>query len=159
MVYILLSLFSGCLVLLSMVFNSQLAKRAGVFNGTLVNYVTGFVTTLAVLAVTGFHASNYIGKLGQIPFWAFLGGLLGVAVVAASNVIVPKVPTVYVTILTFSGQLLAGVAIDLVLKGKVSFGEIIGVILIILGLAYNTYIDATSMNKEPLLQEDQPDTN
>ncbi|MCX7711110.1 MAG: DMT family transporter [Clostridia bacterium] len=152
MFYILLALFSGCLVILSMVFNSQLAKRIGVFRGTLVNYAAGLLTTLAVIGILQFPILTYTKSLGRIPFWAFCGGLLGVAVVAASNVIIPKVATVYVTLLTFTGQLLAGIIIDLIASGAVSPGKVIGVILMIAGLAYNSYVDAINAKNE-LLQE------
>lgn len=145
MLYILLALFSGCLVLLSMVFNSQLAKRIGVFNGTLVNYMVGLATTLIVLGIMQVPVSIHVKSLTGIPFWAFLGGVLGVAVVAASNVIIPKVPTVYVALLSFAGQLLAGIVIDIVMNGTVSYGKVIGVALIIAGLAYNSYIDAVNI--------------
>lgn len=142
MVYVILALFSGCLVLMSMIFNSRLAGRIGVFRGTLVNYVVGLVTTVLVLSVLRFPVLAYAKVMGSIPLWALLGGVLGVAVVATSNVIIPRIPTVYVTLLTFAGQLLAGIVIDLIINGTVSFGKVIGVILIIAGLAYNSYLDA-----------------
>lgn len=147
MLYIILALFSGCLVLLSMIFNSQLATRVGVFNSTLVNYITGLTTTLIVLGIIQLPVMAYAKNLSGIPWWAFLGGALGVAVVAASNVIIPKVPTVYVTLLTFAGQLLAGICIDLAANGKVSYGKIAGVIFIIAGLSFNSYVDAVNEKK------------
>lgn len=141
MVYVILALLSGCLVIMSMVINSQLAKRIGVFRGTLVNYSVGLICTLSVLGALNIPVKAHIQNIGKIPFWAFLGGLFGVAVVAASNIVIPKVPTVYVTLLTFTGQLLAGIVLDLVVNGSVSYGKVIGVLLIIAGMAYNSNID------------------
>ncbi len=148
MIYILLALFSGCLVIMSMVFNSQLAKRIGVFKGTLVNYVVGLATTVAIILLLQIPVAVYAGNLGGIPVWAFWGGLLGVAVVATSNVVIPKVPTVYVTLLTFTGQLVAGIVMDMAINNQLSPGKVIGVILMIGGLAYNSYVDRESMPEE-----------
>ena len=141
MIYSLLALFSGCLVITSMALNAHLAKRIGIFRGTLVNYITGLVTTVLVFLVLGLPFSGFAKNLGAIPVWAFLGGCIGVAVVAVSNIIIPKVPTVYVTLLSFSGQLLAGILIDLLIGKSVSIGKIIGVILIFAGVVYNSFID------------------
>jgi uncharacterized membrane protein YdcZ (DUF606 family) len=67
---------------------------------------------------------------------------MGVVVVAVSNIVIPKVPTVYVTLLSFSGQLIAGIFIDLLLVKSVSSGKIAGVILIIAGVMYNSFVDS-----------------
>lgn len=141
MIYSLLALFSGCLVIMCMALNAHLAKRIGIFRGTLVNYITGLVSTVLVFIILGLPFAGFAKNLGQIPVWVFLGGCIGVAVVAAYNVVVPKVPTVYVTLLSFSGQLLAGIFIDLLIGRSVSWGKIAGVILIFAGVVYNSFID------------------
>ena len=141
MIYSLLALFSGCLVITSMALNAHLAKRIGIFRGTLVNYIAGLVSTVLVFMVLGLPIARFAKNLGGIPVWAFLGGCIGVAVVAVSNIVIPKVPTVYVTLLSFSGQLLAGIFIDLLIGKSVSAGKIAGVILIFAGVVYNSFID------------------
>lgn len=141
MIYSLLALFSGCLVITSMALNAHLAKRIGIFKGTLVNYITGLVSTVLIFIVLGLPIAGFAKNLGQIPYWAFLGGSIGVAAIAASNAVIPKVPTIYVTLLSFSGQLLAGILIDLLAGNSVSAGKIAGVILIFAGVVYNSFID------------------
>lgn len=141
MIYSLLALFSGSLVITSMALNAHLAKRIGIFRGTLVNYAAGLATTVLIFIVMGLPIAPFAQKLGAIPLWAFLGGCIGVVVVAVSNIVIPKVPTVYVTLLSFSGQLLAGIFIDLMIGKSVSAGKIIGVILIFAGVMYNSFVD------------------
>lgn len=141
MIYFLLALLSGCITITSMALNAHLAKRIGIFKGTLVNYIAGLTTTVLVFLVLGLPFSIHVKNLGAIPVWAFLGGCIGVAVVAVTNVVIPKVPTVYVTLLSFSGQLLAGIFIDLLTGKGVSAGKIAGVVLIFAGVAYNSFVD------------------
>lgn len=141
MVYSLLALASGCLVITSMSLNAHLAKRIGIFRSALVNYIAGLGTTVLVFLILGLPAAGYLKKLETIPVWAFLGGCLGVAVVAVSNAVIPKVPTVYVTLLSFAGQLLAGILIDLMTGARVSFGKIAGVVFIFAGVVYNSLVD------------------
>lgn len=141
MVFSLLALFSGCLTITSMALNAHLATRTGIFKGTLINYTAGLATTVLIFLVLGLPIAGFVKDPGAIPIWAFLGGCIGVAVVAVSNMVIPKVPTVYVTLLSFSGQLLAGIIIDLLIGKSVSAGKIAGVILIFAGVMYNSFID------------------
>ena len=62
-------------------------------------------------------------------------------VVASSNIIIPKIPIIYTSLLIFVGQLFTGILIDYLRIGFVSKGKIIGGILILLGLIYNSNVD------------------
>lgn len=144
MIYILFAFLAGVLVLLSMITNSHLAKKIGVFQGTVVNYVVGLVFTIIVMLFINDSTGISYNKLTHIPFWAYLGGLIGVMVVAISNVIIPKIPTVYSTLLIFIGQLFAGISIDYFMGNFISKGKIIGGFLIVAGLTYNFSVDKKS---------------
>lgn len=141
MLYIILAAVCGCLVIVSMIINSHLAKKIGVFKGTLVNYIVGLCTTiLLIIIVSNFIKLSFSG-FTEIPLWALLGGLVGVMVVASSNIIIPKIPTIYTTLLIFIGQLFTGILIDYFIDGFVSKGKIIGGFFILLGLMYNSNVD------------------
>ncbi|MEA4828113.1 MAG: DMT family transporter [Clostridium sp.] len=141
MIYIILAFISGCLVLLSMVVNSNLAKRVGVFQGTFINYLGGLVITGIILLFINDGRNLSFTELANFPFWIYLGGVIGVAVVAASNVIIPKIPTIYSTLLIFIGQLFTGIALDYFTGVDVSMGKLIGGALILAGLFYNFRVD------------------
>ncbi|MCY6353817.1 DMT family transporter [Clostridium sp. ZS2-4] len=147
MLYIILAFIAGCLVLLSMIINSQLAKRIGVFQGTFVNYIVGLLFTIIVLLFRNDTMNLSFNSLSNIPFWAYLGGLVGVIVVAISNIVIPKIPTIYSTLLIFSGQLFTGIIIDYFTGNLISKGKIIGGFLIIAGLTYNFSVDKKSLVK------------
>lgn len=145
MIYIILATISGCLVILSMIINSRLADKIGVFQGTFVNYSVGVLITLILALFTGTLSGFELSSLNNIPIWAFLGGFIGVMVVASSNVVIPKIPVIYTTVFIFIGQIFTGIIIDYIRLGDISKGKVIGGILIILGMLYNTNIDKNSI--------------
>lgn len=148
MINIMIAFITGALVILSMVINSSLSKKIGVLQGTLVNYIVGLIGIIVVLLIK--YRGIYIPfeHLKSVPWWAYLGGAIGVIVVATSNIIIPKIPTIYSTLLIFIGQLGTGIVIDYLTMNVVSKGKIIGSILILLGLLYNFYIDKKELVKE-----------
>jgi transporter family-2 protein len=141
MLYIILAALCGCTTILSMIVNSHLSKRIGVFQGTFVNYIVGLLTTILLITIVKDSFNLSFASFTIIPLWALLGGLLGVMVVASSNIIIPKIPTIYTTLLIFIGQLFTGILIDYFRVGFVSNGKIIGGLLILLGLIYNSSVD------------------
>lgn len=141
MLYIILAVLCGCITIISMIINSHLAIRIGVFKGTLINYIVGLTTTLLLMIIVKSSVNLSYSSFSKIPVWALLGGMIGVAVVASSNVILPKIPTIYTTLLIFIGQLFTGIIIDYFMVGFISKGKIIGGLLILLGLLYNSNVE------------------
>lgn len=147
MIYVILACISGFMVILSMIVNSHLAKEIGVFQGTLINYIVGLTFISVILLFTSKSINFSVNILSNIPFWAYLGGLIGVMVVAITNVVIPKIPTIYSTLLIFIGELFTGIVIDSIVGNTISKGKIIGGILILIGLIYNSYIDKKTIEK------------
>lgn len=145
MLYIILAIVGGCLTILSMIVNSRLAVKIGVLQSTFINYIVGLFIALILAIFTGSLNNFQINNLNNIPFLAFLGGFIGVMVVAASNIIIPKIPIIYSTVLIFIGQIFTGIIIDYMMEGSVSKGKIIGGSLIILGMVYNSSIDKNKL--------------
>lgn len=141
MLYIILATLCGSITIVSMITNSHLSKRIGVFQGASINYIVGLFSALLLVIIVKGTVNLSVSSFTQIPLWAFLGGLLGVIVVSASNIVIPKIPTIYTTLLIFMGQLFTGIFIDYFRVGFISKGKILGGLLILLGLIYNSSID------------------
>lgn len=139
MIYLILAIMGGCLTTMSMVVNASLGRRIGVFQATLINYIIAVVLALVILFVLRIPLN--LNNLNNIPFYAFLGGVIGVIGVTSFNYIIPKIPAIYTTLLTFIGQIFAGIIIDYFRFSYLSKGKIIGGILILLGLLYNSKVD------------------
>ena len=111
-IYVLMSMGAGVTVVLSRTVNAHLSDRIGALPGTLVNHLAGMPVCLLLMLLL-----PETGAGGAFRLWTWCGGLLGVAVVASLNVVVPRLPASRLTLLSLCGQLLCGVALDL-LVGK-----------------------------------------
>lgn len=138
---IFLAIISGVFVIMSMITNANLAKRVGVFQSALVNYTTGLIGITVLMLFFGDMSDLNPGYMTQIPIWAFGGGLVGAMIVASSNVVIPKIPALYTTLLFFIGQIAAGLTIDFFQFGTVEAMKLIGGLLVLIGMAYNIYVD------------------
>lgn len=139
--YILLAIMAGVSIVLSRIINFNLADRIGVFPGTFFNYMFGLIFSGIVLAFSNENIISNINNLGNIPWWAYLGGFVGIGVIALSNYVTPKISVFYLTIFIFIGQLLIGGVIDYIVLHELSIGKVIGGILVLVGLIYNVRLD------------------
>ncbi len=141
MIYIVLAIICGGLTIVSIIINANLGQKLGVFQGGFVNYVMGLSVTLIIIALLRLTGNFQMDNFTGIPFYAYLGGFVGVMVVVASNIVIPKIPAVYSTVLIFIGQIFTGLFIDYIRIGNISIGKILGGLIIIGGIMYNSYVD------------------
>jgi len=141
MFYIFISILVGISVVVARIINSNLAKRIGIFQGTFFNYVTGLFFSFIFLLLSNEALTISSIKMNSIPLWAYLGGLSGILVIVLSNYITPKISAFYLTLLMFIGQIFVGIIIDYFTLDKLSIGKIIGGLLVLIGLTYNSLID------------------
>lgn len=146
MIYIILAFASGVLTLLSMIVNSSLGKRIGAFQSSFVNFFVGVISALILVFIIERKVA-FGEKLHSIPAWAYFGGFLGVMVVIISNIIIPKIPTIYSTLLIFIGQLFTGIVFDYLTGMEISKGKVVGGLLILAGMAYNSMIDRKELEE------------
>ena len=88
-----------------------------------------------------------------MPLPYFLGGFIGVLTTYLFNIIVPKVPAVYVVILRFIGQMLTSAIIDYIYLDIFSKGKVIGGVLFLIGLIINAKVDY-KYNQEKLNEKE-----
>ncbi len=127
------------MVILNMSMNASLAGKLGVFRGTFVNYLVGLSLISAVALFTGaFLPEGWVVPAPQF----LLGGVLGVVIVSASNVVIPKIPVVYITALFFVGQIFAGLILDFIRFGSGDWAKLAGAALVLGGVLVNALQDA-----------------
>lgn len=141
MIYILLAILAGISIVTSRVINFSLADKIGVFQGTFFNYVVGLLFSIIFLVISNENIFIESVLFTLLPWWAYLGGLVGVGVVVLSTYLTPKVSTFYLTIFIFLGQLFTGVIIDYFILDEFSIGKIFGGILVLIGVVYNLVLD------------------
>lgn len=128
---------SGVLLVVSRSYNARLADATSVYVSTFFNYVCGLATAIPVFLFFGLEEPVWMGFHLAPNFWTYLGGAIGVFTVWLSNVVVVKIPQLYITLLMFVGQVFTGVLMDALIDGAFSTQNIIGGVLVSLGLALN----------------------
>lgn len=147
MMYIFLSFLTGVTIVVSMMLNGKVAQKEGMINGVIINYLMATISSILLCAIMINSMPSYF-SIKSIPIPYFLGGFIGVLTTYMFNIIVPKVPAVYIVILRFIGQMLASAGIDYIYLGIFSQGKVIGGILFLIGLIINARIDNKYRQKD-----------
>lgn len=140
LLYSIISILAGVTVVLGRILNARLAEHIGTIQATVINYVVGIFFSFLILlfAEKGFH---FVYPDTAIPFWAYLGGILGVVIIMVSNYTTPRVPAFYLTLLVFLGQLAIGFAIDWWISKEFSYHKLLGSLFVVAGFTYNLLLD------------------
>ncbi len=76
-----------------------------------INFIAGFIT-LALLMILQVLPIPPLDRLLTVPWWAFLGGLLGAAFVTLNTLVVPKLGLTTTTLSIVCSQMIVSVVID-----------------------------------------------
>ncbi len=135
-----ISILSGVTVVLGRMLNARLAEKIGTIQATVINYIVGIFFSILMLFILqrGFY---YTSVDTPIPFWAYLGGILGIVIIMVSNYITPRVPAFYLTLLVFLGQFALGILIDWRESKEFSLLKLVGSLFVVAGFLYNLLLD------------------
>ncbi|SHO44405.1 DMT family transporter [Anaerocolumna xylanovorans] len=139
-IYIILSILAGVTVVLGRILNAKLAEKIGTIQATVINYVVGIFFSAIFLLILN-RGLHFTSSQSSIPLWAYLGGILGVAIIMISNYTTPRVPAFYLTLLVFLGQLAVGILIDWLISKDFSLYKLIGSLFVVAGFTYNLLLD------------------
>ena len=130
--YAALALLAGALVSLSRQINGRLALSTSAMESSFWNHIVGLAfITLAALAIGGLFA----GDPAEAPWWAYLGGPIGVIFIAAGSWLIPRIGAAQTALLIIAGQMVSGVLLDVILGAPGSpTARIVGVALILAGM-------------------------
>ncbi|MDT8717499.1 DMT family transporter [Clostridium sp. 19966] len=131
--YICLSFLTGITIVINMILNGRLAEREGMINSVFINYLMAFLSSILLCIIMIDSIPSY-SALKSTPLPYFLGGFIGVLTTYLFNIIVSKIPAVYIVILRFIGQMLTSALIDYFYLGIFSKGKLIGAALFLMGL-------------------------
>ena len=143
---IFIAIIAGVCIVLSRTINANLAAMIGIFQGTIFNYIVGLIFSIVFLLVSSEATSISRTSFTYVPWWTYLGGVVGVLVVILSSYITPKISAFYLTLLIFISQLLVGLIIDYSTLSIFSIGKVIGGLLVFIGLTYNLLLDRKVSN-------------
>ena len=136
------SFAAGVNIVLSRTFNAKLSEQTSVRTSTFYNYFIGLIVSIPVFLILGSgEVAGFVFAPLPSYWYIYLGGALGVCVVFLGNITALKVSAFYLTLLIFVGQVFSGVLIDMVLTGAMDPRNLIGGVLVAVGLTCNLILD------------------
>ena len=130
--FVLIACTAGLLVGLSRQLNGRLSLSTSPLIASFWNHLVG---SIALAAVGLLHGGLWPAGAADAPWYAYLGGPIGVVFVALSSWFVARIGAVNTALLIIGGQMIGGLALDLVQSGKLSLWlSGLGVLLIMAGM-------------------------
>ena len=137
--FYLLAGLAGAIIPLQALINAHLGRAIG---GTLWAATTSFaVGTLALIAYSSSFATSGVlinQAISTLPWWAWIGGILGAFFVASTIVVVTEIGAAGMVSIVIMGQLVSAVLLDhygiLHAAQPASFSRIMGVVLLMAGV-------------------------
>lgn len=133
---LLMAVASGVSGVTSRLANAQLSAHTSPLGSSFTNHWVGLIGSVVLLLivqpdfVTGLQVSN-------VPWWVYIGGAWGVAMVMLWNIAGLKVSAFQLTLLSFVGQVFAGIALDLLVGNGFSRQTFIGGTFVVAGVLLN----------------------
>ncbi|MFT4006784.1 MAG: DMT family transporter [Lacrimispora sp.] len=145
---VVLSFAGGVTVVLSRTVNAGLSENTGALQGSFINHIVGLPVTVCVLFLWGGSDPIFTGFAVSASGWIYFGGVLGVLTVLLLNITVPKIPGFRLTLLSFIGQMFAGISLDLITKQGYTKATFFGGLLVAAGVVTNVLIEQAYLYKE-----------
>ena len=135
------SFIAGISIVLSRTLIARLAELTSVRTGTFYNYLFGLIVSIPVFLLLGDSGINLTEMNISPNIFIYMGGILGVCVVMLNNITVVKISAFYLTLFIFIGQVFSGILIDIIISQEFSPRNLIGGVLVTIGLCINLLLD------------------
>lgn len=134
---IVMAVIGGAILPLQVLINSRLAVGLGnALWATTVSFVVGMLGLLAWLMITRQTSADW-SQAAHMPWWVWVGGLMGAAYVTITIVTVPMLGATALVLLLILGQMIAGTLLDhfgiLTQAQPVNLAKVAGLILVFIG--------------------------
>ncbi|MCB0212775.1 MAG: DMT family transporter [Anaerolineae bacterium] len=132
-----MGIIAGSMITIQSVLNSALGKKTGNFGSVLV--LTGVSIGLLLILIMVFpNTASFTSLPGRAEWYLYLGGVLGVAILAAPIFLIPRLGATSTLTALVVGQLLLALVIDHFglfgfPKIEVNFIRFIGIVLLVAG--------------------------
>lgn len=102
---------AGVLMAVQGSLNSALSQIIGVLEGSLAVHLLGLITVAALLFIFGLGRGD-LGRIGEAPWYLYLGGLLNAAIVYGVMLAIGKSGAGRATTAIITGQLATSLLVD-----------------------------------------------
>ncbi|MCB9990561.1 MAG: DMT family transporter [Rhodospirillales bacterium] len=112
MLFLVLPLIIGIFLPLQPVINARTSEILGhPLWGTAVNFSVGLIVALTALAILRIPVP-VPAAIAAVPWWGWLGGVLGASLVTTALLCVPKIGVALTMALLIAGQMIASLLLD-----------------------------------------------
>ena len=117
-----------------------------------INFMVGSLT-LTFLILLGIFGSQNLDRLPQVPWWAFLSGLLGAVYVTLNTIIIPKLGLTTTALAVVCSQMSGSLLIDQwgwfgVTPHPINASRIVAIVLLLIAVAL-TQLDRSDRENTP----------
>ncbi|EBA13070.1 DMT family transporter [Roseobacter sp. CCS2] len=127
-----LAILAGVLVSLSRQINGRLALSTSAMESSFWNHIVGLVFITGVALLVG---GLFAGEPEASPWWAYLGGPIGVIFIAAGSWLIARIGAAQTALLIIAGQMISGVLLDIIMGAPGNlWARTLGVALIMAGM-------------------------
>lgn len=131
--FVLMALAGGVLVGISRQVNGRLSLSTSPLIASFWNHVVGLAALLALASAVG---GLFPEGIGNAPWYAYIGGPIGVVFVASGSWLIARIGAVNTAILVIAGQMVSGVVLDLFRNTSPTlWASALGIVLILTGTA------------------------
>jgi transporter family-2 protein len=135
------SFLAGVTIVVSRTLNAKLAELTSIRISTFYNYIIGFLVAVPVCFLFGGNEPAFANFAFSPGIYIYFGGIIGVGVVLLSNITVTKISSFYLSLFLFIGQVFSGILIDMVISQTFSPRNLIGGVVVAIGLSVNLLLD------------------
>jgi bacterial/archaeal transporter family-2 protein len=130
---------AGALVGMQAPVNARLGKSVGSLQAATLSFMVGTVALLVAASVAQGGLGGF-RHAGGVPWWGFIGGLLGATYVTVAILTVRTLGATGLTAAVIAGQLVISVAIDRlgllgIARQPLALHRIVGLVLLVAGVA------------------------
>ena len=147
LVAIVFSFLAGVTIVIARTVNARLAQRTGDLESSYINHLVGLFASFLVLICFGRNEISMLHLNEYLSPMFYVGGMMGVLVVLLFNIVVPRIPSIQITLLTFSAQVFTGIILDLCMQVGYEKEMIIGSLWIAIGVGISKLLEVYEMKK------------
>ena len=139
------SIANGLLNTVNKMVNVRAGQCLGKARGSLVNYAEASIISLCLIFVLGNGGELSWEHISQVPLVFYLGSFCGLAAMVLIMLGTTQTGAMLSTILMLAGQLGTATVLDYVFFGTCSWQKILGLFLVIAGIAWREKIQHESV--------------
>lgn len=144
MIFYLTAIANGFLNTFNRMTNVKAKQCLGTANGTLINYIEATVIAFVLIFLTGNGAELRWAHVREVPAVFYLGAICGLAAMIFIVIGTPKTGAMLSSVLMLIGQLSTSIVLDYIFFGEFSIIRVVGIFLIIIGIAWRDKLKGTS---------------